>query len=1171
MAPKIPCSFPGCIRTFKKNGDLTKHVNRVHHAVSSIPVQAPNFPQPIDGSAFVFEQVPPAFPFPSPSPPPPPRLPQEEKKFHPYLTGKPSIDICFKGNYLPPNTPPPPRSTGSPWSPFKGEAQFRLADLLFRKVEMSQGNIDELLDIWSLYERQLTQATGCDNCSSDGPFDNHKDLYSLIDNIVQGGATWKCFQSVVDESLPVNAPEWQKISYQVWYRDPDTIIANILANPEFRNDFDVAPYVHLDSAGKRNWADFMSGNFAWRHATQIYEDEGAATVQGAMLVPVILGADKTTVSVATGHVEYHPLYLSIGNVTNASRRAHRNAVIPIGFLAIPKSDRKYDKDPNFRVFKKKLYHASIAAILQTLKPGMKTPVIRKCPDGHFRRVIYDLAAFIADYPEQVYVSGVVQGWCCRCNAMFSDLDGAADRRTRELDKILREEYGGEGRTLWDNFGVDEHVTPFTEGFPRADIHEMLSFDLLHQIIKGCFKDMLVDWSWEYLLLEHGEKRANEIFDDIDRRLAAVPAFPGLRRFPHGRRFKQWTGNDSKALMKIFLPAVAEYLPEEMMKCLSSFMDFCYLVRRSDINEDTLKAIESSLQAFHHYREIFRASGVREHFSIPRMHSMVHYPLCITDFGSPNGLCSSITESRHITAVKKPWRRSNRYNALSQILLTNQRLDKLAALRSMLVDDGFILPLGLPNEDVGPVDSGRAQADVKLAKTRESGYPRFIAELGERVGHPGLEELTRQFLHEQLNLSEDSDLPHITSKINVYHSAIAIFFAPSDRAGIRGMQQERIRCTPSWYGVERRDCVLATVDEDKPGFQGLSAARALLLFSFRHEKKTYPCALIHWFNTYGQRRDPKTGLWQVRPAFHDQAQRNPCLAVVHLDTLVRGVHLVPVYGSRSLPAELKYYQSLDVFKLFYVNNLGFIRDEALSHGLVKPSSSCPSPPFMEILKISTSSPTPLEELETQIVEPLSQIPRGTFNSPSRRVLKREADLESDQARVVKRACSGHDSAKENVGGSLEQAVKLKSSAEAMVELLQAQVKYLESMHTEYKKATDERVVHLTTRRNIYAGQSKKWEEKAKKLEEKVEEDAGKLDNLKERLNEANEALKRSEATVMEQESRLKVQNEYMDNANALCHVTGQMLQNFPSHRLNKSVKASLNKLNDAIQKAPKSGL
>ena len=55
-----------------------------------------------------------------------------------------------------------------------------------------------------------------------------------------------------------------------------------------------------------------------------------------MYCPLIYCADKTTVSVATGHVEYHPLYLLLGNVFNSVRQAHRNAVVPIGFLAIPK-------------------------------------------------------------------------------------------------------------------------------------------------------------------------------------------------------------------------------------------------------------------------------------------------------------------------------------------------------------------------------------------------------------------------------------------------------------------------------------------------------------------------------------------------------------------------------------------------------------------------------------------------------------------------------------------------------------------------------------------------------------------------------------------------------------------------------------------------------------------
>lgn len=55
-----------------------------------------------------------------------------------------------------------------------------------------------------------------------------------------------------------------------------------------------------------------------------------------MLCPIILGANKTTVSVATGHTEFHPLYLSLGNVGNEMRRAHREAVIPLAFLSIPK-------------------------------------------------------------------------------------------------------------------------------------------------------------------------------------------------------------------------------------------------------------------------------------------------------------------------------------------------------------------------------------------------------------------------------------------------------------------------------------------------------------------------------------------------------------------------------------------------------------------------------------------------------------------------------------------------------------------------------------------------------------------------------------------------------------------------------------------------------------------
>jgi len=133
-----------------------------------------------------------------------------------------------------------------------------------------------------------------------------------------------------------------------------------------------------------------------------------------------------------------------------------------------------------------------------------------------------------------------------------------------------------------------------------------------------------------------------------------------------------------------------YVPNEIIKCLAAFLDACYIVRRQVIDQDTLKTLDSKLREFWGQREIFRASGVRpKGFSLPRQHSLMHYRRQIEDFGVPGGLCSSITESRHITAVKKPWRRSNRYNALGQMLATIQRLDKFAAMRSDFAARGMI--------------------------------------------------------------------------------------------------------------------------------------------------------------------------------------------------------------------------------------------------------------------------------------------------------------------------------------------------------------------------------------------------------------------------------------------------------------------------------------------------
>jgi hypothetical protein len=79
------------------------------------------------------------------------------------------------------------------------------------------------------------------------------------------------------------------------------------------------------------------------------------------------------------------------------------------YLAI----HEFRDDGGFRKFCCQLLHLSLAKILESLKPGMTTPEVVHFPDGHFRKVIYRLGPYIADYPEQALLACIVQGWCAK--------------------------------------------------------------------------------------------------------------------------------------------------------------------------------------------------------------------------------------------------------------------------------------------------------------------------------------------------------------------------------------------------------------------------------------------------------------------------------------------------------------------------------------------------------------------------------------------------------------------------------------------------------------------------------------------------------------------------------------------------------------------------------------
>jgi hypothetical protein len=101
---------------------------------------------------------------------------------------------------------------------------------------------------------------------------------------------------------------------------------------------------------------------------------------------------------------------------------------------------------------------------------MTTPRVTKCADGHYRRCIYGLGPYIADYPEQALLACIVQNWCARsvplqnhheilietnvlprCTGKPDDLDGGGINRSHEHTALLLETFTL--KDLWESYGI----------------------------------------------------------------------------------------------------------------------------------------------------------------------------------------------------------------------------------------------------------------------------------------------------------------------------------------------------------------------------------------------------------------------------------------------------------------------------------------------------------------------------------------------------------------------------------------------------------------------------------------------------------------------------------------------------------------------------------------------
>jgi len=131
-----------------------------------------------------------------------------------------------------------------------------------------------------------------------------------------------------------------------------------------------------------------------------------------------------------------------------------------------------------------------------------------------------------------------------------------------------------------------------------------------------------------------------------------------------------------------------------------------------------------------------------------------------------------------------------------------------------------------------------------------------------------------------------------------------------------MRREIIRSTSSFHGHERRDTVFVVLDDSQKGMEGMEIGRVLLFFSFSYRQQTYSCALINWY-IHNNEPDHDTGMWPVQ--LEQDAQGHPTVDVIDVDTIARGAHLLPIYGSFRVPDDFDHHEALNCYKSFFVNH------------------------------------------------------------------------------------------------------------------------------------------------------------------------------------------------------------------------------------------------------------
>jgi hypothetical protein len=376
----------------------------------------------------------------------------------------------------------------------------------------------------------------------------------------------------------------------------------------------------------------------------------------------------------------YPVYVTVANISKQWRRkSSEHTMVLLGYLPTdPFED--IENDDERRRLKADLVHRCMEMMLAPLKEVWEDGVDMWCPDGRLRRVYPRIAAYMADWPEQNLQ-------CCTsisgCPTCATKQKGRGDL-AQQSDPRQRDETLGALRAYFLSNDVREltelglkPVWPWWGDLPDVDLHQAIAPDILHQLYQGVFKSHLVKWLKFFVGA-----------DVLDDRFAAMPRAEGLTHFPKGISVvKQWTGKESKEMLRQILPAVLGDLRPEEAQLARSLVDFIFRAHASSMTETDLAHLEYELDTFHKSKDVLIARGYYQSSArfdrIAKLHALSHYVDAVREFGTPDGYSTEVPEHLHIEYAKVPWRASNKVKPLPQMLTYIQRQEAIRLQRAYL--------------------------------------------------------------------------------------------------------------------------------------------------------------------------------------------------------------------------------------------------------------------------------------------------------------------------------------------------------------------------------------------------------------------------------------------------------------------------------------------------------